>query len=236
MACATYSASRLGSLRCLLRSHDCVLLRPKPLLRGHPALAGSAGRVAAQRSQRSSWATSASAAQDVSGLPPRARSVLDFCECLLPVGGGALGASTHGAPPSWAAGLGEGWELAPPGDKRAGRAEIWFSGSPAVDREVTRRFGADCEALLQGDLDGWREAPLSALAAVIIGDQLARNAYRGVRAPAWRRPCPCMARGLPALEAPPPACLQTPKMYAADEKVLGMAKSILVRGGGVPGG
>jgi uncharacterized protein (DUF924 family) len=69
----------------------------------------------------------------------------------------------------------------------------------AVDAEIVRRFTPDCEALLRGEYDSWAARPLEALAAIIIGDQLSRNAFRG-----------------------------TPRMYAADPKVLAWAKQLVV--------
>ena len=97
------------------------------------------------------------AAVDVSDLPPRARAVLDY----------------------W---LGEGWEAAPAGDTRPNDSKKWFMGGPEVDGVIIEQFGADCEALLAGELEDWRARPLSTLAAIIVGDQFSRNAYRGVSA------------------------------------------------------
>ena len=73
----------------------------------------------------------------------------------------------------------------------------------AVDAEIVRRFTPDCEALLRGEYDSWAARPLEALAGIIIGDQLSRNAFRG-----------------------------TPRMYAADSKVLAWAKQLVVSRGG----
>jgi uncharacterized protein (DUF924 family) len=68
-----------------------------------------------------------------------------------------------------------------------------------VDADIVSRFKPDCEALLRGDYDAWQRQPLEALAGIIIGDQLARNVYRG-----------------------------TARMYAADPKALAWSKSLLV--------
>lgn len=88
-------------------------------------------------------------------------------------------------------------------DARQDRSKIWFMGGPELDKEIVDKFGGDCAALLEGRYDDWREAPLPALAGIVIGDQLSRNAYRG-----------------------------TAKMYAADVKVLDWAKHLLVSGRG----
>lgn len=64
------------------------------------------------------------------------------------------------------------------------------------------QFRGDCEALIAGQYDAWQHVPLEALAGVILGDQLMRNAFRG-----------------------------TPKMYAADPKVLAWSKALLVSRG-----
>ena len=78
--------------------------------------------------------------------------------------------------------LGEGWEAAPAGDTRPNDSKKWFMGGPEVDGVIIEQFGADCEALLAGELEDWRARPLSTLAAIIVGDQFSRNAYRGVSA------------------------------------------------------
>ncbi|KAL4431368.1 hypothetical protein ABPG75_006624 [Micractinium tetrahymenae] len=112
----------------------------------------------------------------VQELPPRARAVIDF----------------------W---FGEGWETAPPDDTRPSCKQAWYMSTPELDADIARRFGPDCETLLAGQLDSWRSVPLAALAGVLLGDQLMRNAFRG-----------------------------TAKMYAADERVLDWAKGLLASG------
>lgn len=97
--------------------------------------------------------------------------------------------------------LGEGWQTAPASDTRADRSKIWFQGGPAVDEEITSKFGEYSEALIRGDLDDWHTGGniYDALAGIIIGDQFCRNIYRG-----------------------------TAKMYAADGRVLSWAKDLVV--------
>lgn len=97
--------------------------------------------------------------------------------------------------------FGEGWANARPDDTRPEKAKVWFRGGPEVDAEIVSLFLPDCEALLAGQYDGWRTQPLGALAGIILGDQLFRNAFRG-----------------------------TAKMYAADERVLAWAKQLVASG------
>lgn len=56
---------------------------------------------------------------------------------------------------------------------------MWFKGGPEVDADIISRFKGDCEALLRGDYDSWQHQTLEALAGIVLGDQLARNTYRG---------------------------------------------------------
>lgn len=79
---------------------------------------------------------------------------------------------------------------------------LWFGGNAEVDADITAKFGADCEALLRHEYDAWQtgDDPAEALAAIILGDQLTRNVYRG-----------------------------TAKMYAADPLVLPWSKALVVR-------
>ncbi len=55
----------------------------------------------------------------------------------------------------------------------------WFASDEAVDAAIRARFAPYFEAAAAGDFDAWLDAPESALALVILLDQLPRNAYRG---------------------------------------------------------
>ncbi len=57
--------------------------------------------------------------------------------------------------------------------------KAWFAKDDAFDAEVRTRFGATIEQGLRGELDGWSEAQRSALAQILVLDQLTRNAFRG---------------------------------------------------------
>lgn len=59
------------------------------------------------------------------------------------------------------------------------KAQRWFNGGKAMDREVKARFGETIEAALTGKLDAWASTPRGRLALVIVLDQLTRNAFRG---------------------------------------------------------
>ena len=51
----------------------------------------------------------------------------------------------------------------------------WFAGGEAFDREIVARFGA----LFDAPVEEWASTREGALAAVIVLDQLSRNAFRG---------------------------------------------------------
>jgi uncharacterized protein (DUF924 family) len=55
----------------------------------------------------------------------------------------------------------------------------WFQGGPAVDREISERFGGVLEEARRGELDSWAETPRGRLALIVVLDQFSRNIYRG---------------------------------------------------------
>lgn len=59
------------------------------------------------------------------------------------------------------------------------RVAFWFEADPATDEAVRARFAGWPEAAARGAFDAWREAPRSALARVLVLDQLPRNLHRG---------------------------------------------------------
>lgn len=59
------------------------------------------------------------------------------------------------------------------------RVALWFSRDDDFDSEIRRRFGDLPERARRGELDAWRDAPASALALVIVLDQIPRNLHRG---------------------------------------------------------
>jgi uncharacterized protein (DUF924 family) len=66
----------------------------------------------------------------------------------------------------------------PAGGRGQARPE-WFRKDEQFDAEIRRRFGAAHAAAALGALDGWRTAPRSMLALVIVLDQFSRNLHRG---------------------------------------------------------
>jgi uncharacterized protein (DUF924 family) len=57
--------------------------------------------------------------------------------------------------------------------------DIWFKADPAFDEELRRRFLADHEAAAAGACAHWLATPDTALALVLLLDQLPRNLFRG---------------------------------------------------------
>lgn len=64
------------------------------------------------------------------------------------------------------------------GQPTAEVAKRWFSKDDAFDQQVRTEFGATFDALVRGDLDGWRDTLDGTLATIIVVDQFARNMFR----------------------------------------------------------
>jgi uncharacterized protein (DUF924 family) len=71
------------------------------------------------------------------------------------------------------------WFGAPDSAEFGSARKAWFAKDDAFDASVRDRFGALIERALRGELEGWAESPRSALAQVLLLDQLTRNAFRG---------------------------------------------------------
>jgi uncharacterized protein (DUF924 family) len=70
--------------------------------------------------------------------------------------------------------------FAPEGDPgRTRYRPIWFRSTEAFDAAVRANFLADYERAAAGALAGWEAAPESALALVLLLDQVPRNSFRG---------------------------------------------------------
>lgn len=60
-----------------------------------------------------------------------------------------------------------------------GMEQRWFASDADFDRQLAERFGTDLAQAAQGQLDHWLEAADSALALIILLDQVPRNVFRG---------------------------------------------------------
>jgi uncharacterized protein (DUF924 family) len=90
----------------------------------------------------------------------------------------------------------------PPGDPlREERRNIWFKSTPEHDDMLRRLFLADYERAAAGTLADWEAAPESALALVLLLDQVPRNIFRA-----------------------------TPRCYAADAMAREVADRAMARG------
>ncbi|MGE0258680.1 MAG: DUF924 family protein, partial [Alphaproteobacteria bacterium] len=56
--------------------------------------------------------------------------------------------------------------------------QIWFRSTPEFDNAVRSSFAADHEMAVSGALADWEDAPASALALVMLLDQVPRNIFR----------------------------------------------------------
>jgi len=90
----------------------------------------------------------------------------------------------------------------PPGDpSRERHRDIWFKGTAEFDAGLREAFLADYEAGAAGQLRSWEALPESALALVLLLDQIPRNIFR-----------------------------DTPRAYAADAAARAAADRALARG------
>ena len=90
----------------------------------------------------------------------------------------------------------------PEGDpERERHREIWFRSTPEHDAMLRRLFRADHERAAAGELADWEARPESALALVLLLDQIPRNIFRG-----------------------------TPPMYATDPQARAAADRAMARG------
>jgi uncharacterized protein (DUF924 family) len=85
---------------------------------------------------------------DPAPLPARARALIDF------------------------------WFGAPDDPERLHHKQIWFRSTSEFDAAVRERFAHDHDAAVAGAFAAWEDAPLSALALVMLLDQVPRNIFR----------------------------------------------------------
>ena len=89
-----------------------------------------------------------------------------------------------------------------PGDpERENPRQIWFRSTPEHDDRLRDLFLADYERAASGALEAWEAAPESALALVLLLDQVPRNIFRA-----------------------------SPRTYATDPAALAVADRALARG------
>ena len=70
--------------------------------------------------------------------------------------------------------------FAPEGDpEREKHRPIWFKSTPEFDAAVRGNFLADHERAAKGALSAWEAMPDSALALILLLDQVPRNIFRG---------------------------------------------------------
>jgi len=83
-----------------------------------------------------------------------------------------------GAVPERARALIDFW-FGPPGDpEREQHRDIWFKSTPEYDDRLRDLFLADYERATAGVLEAWEAAPESALALLLLLDQIPRNIFR----------------------------------------------------------
>jgi len=70
------------------------------------------------------------------------------------------------------------WFGAPGSPERGTARAVWFRKDAGFDAGIRERFGTRIEQALRGELDDWSDASRSALAHVLLLDQLTRNAFR----------------------------------------------------------
>lgn len=57
--------------------------------------------------------------------------------------------------------------------------QVWFIKKPKFDREIRNRFLSVYEQAAMGQLEDWKDSPLSCLALILLLDQFPRNMFRG---------------------------------------------------------
>ncbi|HYM73078.1 MAG TPA: DUF924 family protein [Stellaceae bacterium] len=88
-------------------------------------------------------------------------------------------ASSNPVPlPARAQALLDFWFGTPDDPQRHHHRQIWFRSTFEFDRAVRERFAADHDAAVAGALTDWQAEPLTALALVMLLDQVPRNIFR----------------------------------------------------------
>ena len=77
----------------------------------------------------------------------------------------------------------------------------WFKKSEATDAAIRARFGAEVDAALRRERDGWAATPRGTLALILLLDQFTRNIFR-----------------------------DTPRAFAGDAQALALAQALVSSG------
>ncbi|MCA1828848.1 MAG: DUF924 domain-containing protein [Myxococcales bacterium] len=59
------------------------------------------------------------------------------------------------------------------------KMQRWYEAGPAFDDQIRKKFGADVERALAGELDSWAATPSSRVSLIVVLDQFTRNIFRG---------------------------------------------------------
>lgn len=93
------------------------------------------------------------------------------------------------------------WFGPPEDPSRLAHRQIWFNSTPGFDAALAERFAADHDRAEGGALADWEGAPESALALIMLLDQVPRNIFRS-----------------------------TPRAFATDAEALAATERALARG------
>ena len=80
--------------------------------------------------------------------------------------------------PARAQALFDFWFGSPGHPERLHHKQIWFRSTPEFDAAVRENFASDHDTAVAGAVAAWESAPLSALALVMLLDQVPRNIFR----------------------------------------------------------
>lgn len=58
------------------------------------------------------------------------------------------------------------------------KMQRWYEAGPALDDQIRKKFGADVERALAGELDSWAATPEGRISLIVLLDQFTRNVFR----------------------------------------------------------
>ena len=59
------------------------------------------------------------------------------------------------------------------------KMQRWYSAGSALDEQIRKKFGAEVELALKGELDAWASTPPNRVSLIVLLDQFPRNIFRG---------------------------------------------------------